>query len=140
MDLRELIQQFHHAVVVFERVEPDPGEAILARDHVFVERLVHVPEKHQPDLRGTGMTHSGSLSRPSVSGRWAGLKLVDQNPFLPFARRIIDDEAAVWLNADRLNPEVIPTAEVWEQRAISYRSSSFLVNISKHNRGRWLRR
>ena len=47
--------------------------------------------------------------------------LVDQNPF-PFARRIIDDEAAVWLNAERLNPEVIPTAEVWEQRAISYRA------------------
>jgi hypothetical protein len=68
MDLRELIQQFHHPVVVFECVEPDPGKAILARDHVFVERLVHVPEKHQPDLRGTVMTHSRSLSQQVYQG------------------------------------------------------------------------
>ena len=57
MDLGKLVQQLHHSVVVLEGVQPDPGKAILAGDHVFVERLVHVPEQHQPDLRGTVMTH-----------------------------------------------------------------------------------
>src|ERR1039457_4018538 len=74
MDLRELAQQLHHPVVILECMEPDPGKAILARDHVFVERLVHVPQEHQPNLRGTVMTHSVSFSRPSVSGRRAGLE------------------------------------------------------------------
>ena len=32
-------------------MQTHPGKAILAGDHVFVERLVHVPEQHQPDFR-----------------------------------------------------------------------------------------
>ena len=56
VDVGKLVQQFHHPVVVLEGVQPDPGKAILAGDHVFVERLVHVPEQHQPDFRGTVMS------------------------------------------------------------------------------------
>jgi hypothetical protein len=49
-------------------VEAHPGKAILAGDHVFVERLVHVPEQHQPDLRGTVMTHLGELADQVYQG------------------------------------------------------------------------
>src|SRR5271169_4837759 len=52
MDAGKLLRQLHHAVVVLQGMQPYPGKAILAGDHVFVERLVHVPEQHQPDFRG----------------------------------------------------------------------------------------
>src|SRR5271166_1894806 len=53
MDMGKLVQEFHHPIVVLEGMEPDPREPILARDHVLVKGLVHVPKQHQPDFRGT---------------------------------------------------------------------------------------
>ncbi len=65
MDARELVQQLDHAVIVLQRMQPHPRQAILARHHVFVKRLMHVPQQHQPNLRricrGTRVTHGRNL-------------------------------------------------------------------------------
>ena len=47
----EFSQDLDHAVVVFERVHARPGQLVLARDQVLIERLVHVPEEAEIDLR-----------------------------------------------------------------------------------------
>jgi hypothetical protein len=44
MDFRKLFQQFDHPVVVFQGMQPDPGEAVLSRNKVFVIRLMLMPE------------------------------------------------------------------------------------------------
>ena len=44
MDFGELIQQLDHTVVVFERVQANPGQAVFTRDQIFVERLMLVPK------------------------------------------------------------------------------------------------
>ena len=41
--LREIFQDAHHAVVVFERVHARPGKLVFAGSKVLIERLVHVP-------------------------------------------------------------------------------------------------
>ena len=51
MHLRKLVQQFHHPVVVFQRVEARPGQAILSRHQIFIERLVLVPQNDDSQLR-----------------------------------------------------------------------------------------
>ncbi len=45
MNLRKLIQQLHHAVIVFEPVQSRPRQAVFARDQVFIKRLVLMPKK-----------------------------------------------------------------------------------------------
>ena len=40
----ELVQQFDHSIVVFEGVQPNPGKTVFARDQIFVERLMLMPE------------------------------------------------------------------------------------------------
>jgi hypothetical protein len=50
-DARELAQERHHAVVVLQRMQPDPRQDVLAGDEVLVIRLVHVP--HEGDARHT---------------------------------------------------------------------------------------
>jgi FMN phosphatase YigB (HAD superfamily) len=50
MHLRELVQQLHHPVVVFQGMEARPGQAILPRHQVFVERLVLVPQDDYSQL------------------------------------------------------------------------------------------
>jgi hypothetical protein len=45
----KLPQQRHHAVVVLQPMQPDPGEDVFAGHQILVERLVHVPEER--DLR-----------------------------------------------------------------------------------------
>ena len=47
----KFLQQFHHAVIIFERVQAHPGQTVLARNQVLVIRLVHVPEKQEPNGR-----------------------------------------------------------------------------------------
>ena len=42
---RKLPQQRDHAVVVLQRMQPNPGKDVLVRHQVFVIWLVHVPEK-----------------------------------------------------------------------------------------------
>ena len=44
MNFRKLIQQFHHPVVVFKRVQAHPGKTVCASDKIFVEGLVLVPK------------------------------------------------------------------------------------------------
>jgi hypothetical protein len=44
MDFRKLFQKFDHPVVVFQGMQPDPGEAVLSRNQVFVIRLMLMPE------------------------------------------------------------------------------------------------
>ena len=82
MDVGKLVQQLHHAVIILERVQPHPGQAILAGDHVFVKRLVHVPEQHKPNLRRTSggncVTHGRNLEQPSVSGEIGLWKLEEE--------------------------------------------------------------
>ncbi len=43
-DIGKLPQQRHHPVVVLQGVQPDPGQDVLVRHQVLVERLVHVPQ------------------------------------------------------------------------------------------------
>ena len=50
---RKFIQQFHHAVIILERVQTHPGQAVFATDQVLVIRLVHVPEEQEMDCRRT---------------------------------------------------------------------------------------
>ena len=50
MHLRELVQQLHHPVVVFQSMEARPGQTILPRHQVFVERLVLVPQDDNSQL------------------------------------------------------------------------------------------
>ena len=47
VDVGKLIQQFHHAVIIFERMQAHPGQAIFAGHQILVERLVLMPEKNQ---------------------------------------------------------------------------------------------
>ena len=58
MNVRKLVQQLHHAVIVFERVQPHPGQAIFAGDQILVERLVLVPEKDDAQGRHGWKTKS----------------------------------------------------------------------------------
>ena len=45
MNVGEFIQQLHHAVIVFERVQAHPRQAIFACDQIFIKRLVLMPKK-----------------------------------------------------------------------------------------------
>ena len=51
VDVGELVQQLHHAVIIFECVQADPREAILARNQVLVVRLMLVPENDDAQCR-----------------------------------------------------------------------------------------
>ena len=44
VNVGKLIQQFDHAVIIFESMQPHPGQTILPRDQVFVKRLMLVPQ------------------------------------------------------------------------------------------------
>ncbi len=46
----ELIQQLHHAVVIFERVHTHPRHSIFPGHQVLVEGLMHVPEEDYAEL------------------------------------------------------------------------------------------
>ena len=46
VNVGKLIQQFDHAVVVLERMQPDPGQPVLAGDQVLVKRLMLVPQNY----------------------------------------------------------------------------------------------
>ncbi len=48
--LWELVQQFHHSVVILQRMQPRPGQAILPRHQVLIERLVLVPQNYDSQL------------------------------------------------------------------------------------------
>jgi hypothetical protein len=50
MHLRELVQQLHHPVVVFQSMQARPGQTILPRHQVFVERLVLMPQDNDAQL------------------------------------------------------------------------------------------
>ena len=51
LDRRELAQDRRHAEIIFEGMQADPRQDVLAGDQVLVERLVHVPQ--QGDARHT---------------------------------------------------------------------------------------
>src|SRR5580765_7226531 len=51
MDTRELIQKLHHAVVILERMHPDPGKSVFTCNQVLVKGLVHVPEENETNCR-----------------------------------------------------------------------------------------
>ena len=44
MDVGKLVQQFHHAVIVFQRMQAHPRQAIFACDQILVKGLVLVPK------------------------------------------------------------------------------------------------
>ena len=47
----KLIQQFHHAVIVFQGMQPHPRQAVLAGDQILVQGLVLMPEQDQAEGR-----------------------------------------------------------------------------------------
>src|SRR4051812_43129130 len=49
VNVGKFIQQFHHSVVVLERMQPDPGQPVLAGDQVFVKRLMLVPQNYDAE-------------------------------------------------------------------------------------------
>ena len=57
MNVGELIEQLHHAVIIFERVQTHPWQTVFARNQIFVERLVLMPKKD--DAQGW---HCGNAS------------------------------------------------------------------------------
>ena len=61
-----------HAVVVLERVQPDPGEDVLAGRGVLVERLVHVPEDRNVGHRWYSQDRLGRRGGRRVEGEMRG--------------------------------------------------------------------
>ena len=43
MHLGKFIQQLHHPVVVLQGMQPRPGQPVLPRYQVFIERLMLMP-------------------------------------------------------------------------------------------------
>jgi hypothetical protein len=60
MNLGELIQQLHHAVIIFEGVQTGPRQAIFTCNQILVKRLVLMPKKDNPQ-RGHGWTSQSSM-------------------------------------------------------------------------------
>ena len=46
VNIGKLVQQFHHAVVVFQGMQANPGKAVFTRNQIFVERLMLVPQNN----------------------------------------------------------------------------------------------
>ena len=46
----EILQHFHHAVVILQTVHAGPREFILAGNQILIKRLVHVPDKAEVDV------------------------------------------------------------------------------------------
>ena len=44
VNIGKLIQQFHHAVVIFQRMQTNPGKTIFTRNQIFIKRLMLVPK------------------------------------------------------------------------------------------------
>src|SRR5262249_33077997 len=83
-DLRKLLEDAHHAVVVLERMHARPRKLVLARDEVLVIRLVHMPEETQVNSRhfvvGLSMKNRASAgSRGDASTVYHSLA---SNPFV----------------------------------------------------------
>ena len=70
MDVGKLVQQFDHSVVVFERMQAHPGQAVLAGDQILVKRLVLMPENHDAQDG-----HEGEISRFEASSLAGGQRL-----------------------------------------------------------------
>ena len=51
MDVGKLVQQLHHAVIVFERVQPRPRQTIFPRNQILIKRLVLMPKKNDAQGR-----------------------------------------------------------------------------------------
>jgi hypothetical protein len=46
----KIVQNFYHAVVIFQGMEASPGKRVYACHQILVEGLVHVPEKTNIDF------------------------------------------------------------------------------------------
>ena len=57
VDVRKLVQQLDHPVIILKRMQANPRQAVFASDQVFVERLMLVPKND--DAEGG---HAGKLS------------------------------------------------------------------------------
>jgi hypothetical protein len=49
MNVGEFIQQFHHAVIIFEAVHAHPWHAIFSGNQVLVEGLMLMPKKNHAE-------------------------------------------------------------------------------------------
>jgi len=63
MDFGKLIQQLHHAVVIFQRVQTDPWQTVLAGNKVFVERLMLMPQNDNAQNRHAELASLACASR-----------------------------------------------------------------------------
>jgi hypothetical protein len=55
MDLRKLVQQLDHPIVVFQSMQSDPGQAVFTRNEVLVKGLMLVPQNnHAKDRHREG--------------------------------------------------------------------------------------
>src|SRR4051794_21202166 len=50
MDFREVFEDFHHAVVILQRVHSRPRQPVFSGDQILVKGLVHVPKKADVDM------------------------------------------------------------------------------------------
>ncbi len=64
VNVGKFIQQLHHAVVIFERVQPRPRQTVLSRNQILIKRLVLVPQKN--DAQGRHGWSSQSSTAESV--------------------------------------------------------------------------
>src|SRR5947209_754360 len=62
----KFIQQLHHAEIVFECMEPYPGQPVLSGDQVLIVRLVHVPQKQETYDWHDGICTMNNITNTSV--------------------------------------------------------------------------
>ena len=76
VDFGKLVQQFHHSVIVFERVQANPRQTIFAGDQILVKRLVLVPQKNDAE-DGHGWRSQSSMrdfrAKGTVAARRAAI-------------------------------------------------------------------
>jgi hypothetical protein len=51
VDARELLQQLHHSVIVFESVQTNPRKTVFAGNQIFIKRLMLVPKNYDAKNR-----------------------------------------------------------------------------------------
>ena len=64
VNVREFVEQLHHAVIIFEGVHTHPRQAVLASHQILVKRLMLMPEKNQTQ-GGHWQKFQSSMGAPS---------------------------------------------------------------------------
>ena len=98
MHLRKLVQQLHHPVVIFQRVQPRPGQAILPRHQVFIKRLMLVPQDDNSQLRHESLIspNPSAICQFNALGKFCSAESASSNHFVylraPWWQRFLQTE------------------------------------------------